>query len=278
MSGDKIPVVNGTSGRLQKRPEHEHDCRIDFDSRPGNLTTQIKAVKILCSDAFARWHPILLNQEYMSLPKTDVFEGLPEVKIRTAYERIYGLKNWNEKQLDIFKLLRHVPGKGFAFIEGIFGCGKTHVQVTLAKILVDLGLHVLIVAPTNAAIQALSRTLVKNIPDLDAVRVLCDNASEMDKFKDQGGDSEAHDTARSRGYDDDGFREERQSDAIFRLLGSKVSFRAFRYNVVPEHDLQTHVDSLVQDMTERNESLDLSFHSEEDSDDPDDIFKQQTQN
>ena len=36
---DWSPVVIGTSDRQQKGPEHEHDCRIEFDAQPGNLTT-----------------------------------------------------------------------------------------------------------------------------------------------------------------------------------------------------------------------------------------------
>lgn len=51
----------------------------------------------------------------------------------------------------------------------IFSCDKTLIEATLAKLLVIFGKHVQLVAPTNAALQALSKTLVKNYLELSGV-------------------------------------------------------------------------------------------------------------
>lgn len=144
-------------------------------------------------------------------------------------------------------MLRRVPGNGFAFVEGIFGCGKTLVQAVLAKLLVDLGKPVLIVAPTNAAIQAISETLLKQTPDLSAVRIVFAGAEDAKKFSQQN---------------DEPAQTENKDLAVFRLLKDMNAFRTSRYNVVEEHDLQLHVEKMVEEMSQRGESLLFEYQRE----------------
>lgn len=104
------------------------------------------------------------------------------------------------------------------------------------------------------------------------MRIFCDDGTELERFQNRGENPEEQNDTHSH----DQLREEAQSHAMFCLVGSKATFHAFRYNVVPEHDLQTHVDNMVQEMMERNESLDLIYHLQEDTDDPeDDVFKEE---
>jgi hypothetical protein len=59
---------------------------------PHNLAAQINAVNKLLSHEFQRWHPIVLNQEYLGMPRRDVFEGIPEDQLQAAYWRIYAVE------------------------------------------------------------------------------------------------------------------------------------------------------------------------------------------
>jgi hypothetical protein len=154
------------------------------------------------------------------------------------------LREWNPSQVEVFNLLRNVPGDGFAFIEGIFGCGKTLVQAMLAKLLSGLGKHVLIVAPTNAAIQAISKSIIDNAGDVEAVRVVFAESEKVKKFG-QHGDSKG--------------QAETKEVALFRLVQSMTSLRAERYEVASQHDLQTHVERLVATMSANKETLSFSF-------------------
>jgi hypothetical protein len=116
----------------------------------------------------------------------------------------------------VFDLLREVPGDGFAFVEGIFGCGKTLLQVALAKVVSDLGLRV---APTKAAIQALSKKMAKYFPDVNAVRVVYDDSKQTEQFDDDKG------TTASNKND---LQDHIESQAMFRLPRSNITFRTLR--------------------------------------------------
>lgn len=220
-------------------------CQLKFRIDPENYRSQINAVNALCKTKFAVWHPILLNQEYTGLRVVDVFENMPEEDIQRVYREIFNMKNWDEGQRSIFHLLRNVPGNGFAFIEGIFGCGKTLIEATLAALLAMLGKHVLLVAPTNAALQALSKTLVKEHPGMDAVRVVYAGSKDTERL---GGDG-------NMGGNSDEL-------AMMGLLRSMVRARASRYEVEQKHDLQRHVDNLAAAMKDRGETLDFVYAAE----------------
>ncbi|KAI7977218.1 hypothetical protein EIK77_005423 [Talaromyces pinophilus] len=228
---------------LRNVPSKQWTCKVVFDMHMQTVKTQVKTINQLCED-FQRWHPILLNHNYASLDHVDVFEGLQVEIVQRAYEELLALRKWNPSQVEVFNLLRKVPGDGFAFIEGIFGCGKTLVQAMLAKLLSGLGKHVLIVAPTNAAIQAISKSIIDNAGDVEAVRVVF---SESEKVKKFGQHDDSKDQAEAREV------------ALFRLLQSMTSLRAERYDVASQHDLQTHVEKLVATMSANNETLPFSF-------------------
>lgn len=192
-----------------------------------------------------RLHPTLLNHDYAALGKVDIFQGLPQDEVQSANRRVFGMKRWNTKQVEVFQMLRGVAGNGFAFVEGIFGCGKTLVQAVLAKLLVDLGKHVLTVAPTNAEIQDISETLVKQAPDLSAVRIVF--AEDAKKFSQQN---------------DEPAQTKSKDPAVFRLLKDMNAFRTSRYNVVEEHDLQFQSKKMVEEMSRRGESLLFEYQRE----------------
>jgi hypothetical protein len=236
-------IVNEWSGGSE--PLNKFPCRLKFKISPKNVKAQINALTTLRKSRFENWHPILLNQEYSGLRVVDVFEGMPEEDVQRAYRDIFNLKMWNDGQRSIFELLRNVPGNGFAFVEGIFGCGKTLVQATLAKLLVMLGKHVLLVAPTNAALQALSKTLVSNYPELDAVRVVYAASKDLNRLNDDGKTKESNEEL-----------------AMMGLLRSMVRVRASRYDVEQQHDLQRHVDDLANAMKDRDETLDFVYAAE----------------
>jgi hypothetical protein len=129
-----------------------------------------------------------------------------------------------------------VPGGGFAFVKGIFGCGKTLVQAMLAKVLIDLARYVLIVAPSHAALKVISENILTNAPELDALRVVFGGAQKLKRV---------------------GERNAQTQDEVpmFRLFQDLSTSRTSRYGVVLEDDLQVHLDKLVEDMTKRGEKL-----------------------
>lgn len=236
---DSSSLENQLSG--EHHSGKQYPCKLDFDLHDENLKAQIEAVNTVCSNLS------VTGIRFFALGKVDIFQGLPQDKIKTAYQRVFAMKRWNGKQLEAFQMLRGVPGDGFAFVEGIFGCGKTLVQAVIAKLLVDLGKHVLIVAPTNATLQAISETLVKQTPDLSAVRVVYAGAKEAKK---------------SSQHNDEHAQTGSKDLAVFRLLKDMHAFRTSRYNVVAEHDLQFHVERLVDEMSQGGESLWFKFQPE----------------
>ncbi|GAM34882.1 hypothetical protein TCE0_015f02759 [Talaromyces pinophilus] len=256
----KLPVTNNLvlllmpSGRpssdlnnvlsARHEPTKEFTCKIKFQTHTNNVKAQVNAITTVCSTSFDRWYQVLLNQDYAAIGVRDVFKDLPEDQIARAYDQVHAMKDWNPSQLQAFKLLRDVPGDGFAFIEGIFGCGKTLVQVMLAKILVSLGKHVMIVAPTNAALRAISDSMVKNVGDVEAVRVVYAGSDKIMQF----------------GLDDDERgRAETEELSMFRLVKDLTTLHASRYEVSPEHDLQGHVQKLVAALSERGETIQFEY-------------------
>lgn len=222
-----LSLTGETTGNFVFRSEYKYNCKLDFQVSDENVRAQINAINNLRTEKFSRWHPILLNTDYSILPSVDVFEGIPEDEVKAEYRKVKSMRKWNKTQADVFKLLRQVPGNGFAFIEGIFGCGKTLVQATLAKFIAELGLQVLMVAPTNAALQAISETLSEVAPDLRTVRLVSSAAKGLKKYEVK--ETDALDT----------------ETAMFRLLQNEASSRVARYHVVEKHRLHFHLENLV---------------------------------
>ncbi|QKX59005.1 uncharacterized protein TRUGW13939_06134 [Talaromyces rugulosus] len=223
--------------------EHQYDCKLVFNVSDENSKLQINAVNTLCTEKFARWHPILLNTDYAILPSVNIFQGIPRDRVRAEYQKVAKMKDWNKKQHDVFNLLLKVPGNGFAFIEGIFGCGKTLVQAILARLIAGLGLQVLMVAPTNAALQAVSQVLSNDAPELRAARLVFSGAESLKTFEVQ--ETETLDTEM----------------AMFGLLRGEISSRIDRYHVVGTHMMSYHIDNLVSTCTAEGKELGFSYQA-----------------
>jgi hypothetical protein len=98
-------------------------------------------------------------------------------------------------------------------------------QPLLAKLLIDLGFHVLIVALTNAALQAISKTIFEKMPKLNASWL-----SLLGRLMQTSSAKENEQTSK-----------ENIDYSMFCLLQSMAAVHDARYNVIPEHDLQAHV-------------------------------------
>lgn len=225
----------------------EFNCGLEFKDNEESVKSQINAINTLCGQRFARWHPILLNSDYAGLRSLNFQDGLCLKDVENAYESVDKIAEWNAPQYKVFELLKDMPGNGFAFVEGIFGCGKTLIQAALAKLLAGLGMHVLIVAPTNAALKAFSAQLHEIGPELKALRYVYDGA----KFSNQL-DFEENSVASDVEF------------SMFQLLESGVAMRGLRYDVLPCHSMQSHLDELV--LMYSKDGGKLSFNSQ--SDDP----------
>ncbi|CRG91601.1 ATP-dependent helicase NAM7 [Talaromyces islandicus] len=168
--------------------ERKFSCKLKFHISEENVKAQIKAINTLRTEEFSRWHPILLNSDYVALPSVNVFE-IPLNEVKAECRKVLKMRRWNKEQAEVFELLRKVPGNGFAFIEGIFGCGKTLVQAALAKLITALGLQVFIVAPTSAALQAVSQVLSEVAPELRTARIVFSGAEALKNYEVQETDT-----------------------------------------------------------------------------------------
>lgn len=109
-----------------------------------------------------------------------------------------------------------------------------------------------IVAPTKAAVQALSTKMAKYFPDVNAIRIVCDD-SKTEKL-----DSE-NETTPSKETD---LQDLLESQAMFRLLRSNMQFRALRYEVEPQHNVETHIEQYVQEMVADSGKLFFTYQPE----------------
>lgn len=73
--------------------------------------------------------------------------------------------------------------------------------------------------------------MVDQFPDVNAVRVVCNHHDE-------------HTTE----SDENDLQDDIDSQAIFRLLKSNISFCILRYKVEPQHDLENRMQQHIQDM------------------------------
>jgi predicted ATP-dependent serine protease len=63
-------------------------------------------------------------------------------------------QTWNKLQQNAIQSLT-------ALIEGSFGCGKTTLLAAMTTLCANVGLHVLMVSPTNAGLQAIEKAIQK---------------------------------------------------------------------------------------------------------------------
>ncbi|KJK61398.1 AAA domain protein [Aspergillus parasiticus SU-1] len=230
-----------------ERP-NSYDCSIEFPVTDRNVKVQIKTVNTLCSAANSKWHPVLLNHEYSVLQLHNIFDVVPEEDVTAAYAYVLSMKAWNESQVAAFDLLKRLPG-GFATIEGIFGCGKTSVQAAMALLCKRLGYHVLMVAPSNAALLAVENQLSELDDTVPALRVL---QSQVEK----------RNTFRSETQNDNG------TETDHEAVGTWIDFieglnkaRLCRYDTLNAHGLHNWIPNIAKDLQERNERLLFSgFH------------------
>lgn len=89
-------------------------------------------------------------------------QDFPRLSYGTYYQKL------EPRQLEAVKLLREAPGDGCAFTEG-FSVVKLLSPCMLANPR-QPGKHVLIVAPTNATVQAISDYIIKHIDDIETFR------------------------------------------------------------------------------------------------------------
>lgn len=227
----------------QSNLKNLYQCFLTFDVYKGNIRDQINAVNKLRGKKFERWNPILLNQEYTGLETIDLFQGLKNDEIQAAYNKLFESVQWNKSQAELFNLMRKVPGNGVAFVEGNAGCGKTLALAKLCSLLVELGKHVIIVAPTNAAVLAISRTFRALIPRI---------TSSLTATR-----SDGDDVLRCDGDADD---TDQDTIDIFHLFRPSVQTSTVKFQVLPEHDLQEHVDRLVKNFVLQERTLGFTYH------------------
>lgn len=109
------------------------------------------------------------------------------------------------------------------------------------------------VAPTKAAVQALSKKMAEYFPDVNAVRVVYDDSKQTEQFDDAKGTTASN---------ENDLQDDIESQAMFRLPRSNITFRALRYEVEPQHDIQTHIDQYIQEMAANNEQLIFTYQPE----------------
>lgn len=83
-----------------------------------------------------------------------------------AFNKVLRLKSWNNEQKAVFDLATKLKG-GFSLVEGFPGCGKSTTLAALAIIYYLSGLHVLIVGPSNASVDAATQKLVTLMGDIE---------------------------------------------------------------------------------------------------------------
>lgn len=174
-TGDLHIAVYGKSllryGELVSKPGeplHFVDAFLEFDEIEAPLRRQINALTRLRETP--RWHHLFLNHESTQLPDVKPLDGLDPSNVETAFKTVLGLKHWNREQKAVLDLAKNLKS-GFGLVEGFPGCGKSTTLAALAILYHVAGLHVLIVGPSNASVDAVTEKLIALSPDIDYVRV-----------------------------------------------------------------------------------------------------------
>ena len=150
----------------------EHPGSLKFDINKAPIRRSINALAKLKAntDEVARWFSLLLNHEPNALPDIDLLHGIDPNVIQSALRHLLQLKQWNAEQVAAFRSVRNTKA-GCSLLEGFPGCGKTTVLAAIAIFLRLCGFDILLVGPSNAAVDALTREFEELAPELKYVRV-----------------------------------------------------------------------------------------------------------
>ncbi|KAJ9397409.1 hypothetical protein DTO282F9_5717 [Paecilomyces variotii] len=176
--GDIYIAIHGTSifkkarGLLTSPGDRLRWCtgNVEFSDNDAPIKRQVNCLELLHNTASHLWTSVFLNQELSGMEIIDPFAELDEVTVKAAFDAVLHLKKWTDQQLAVFKMIRQLRG-GVGLIEGYPGCGKTTVLAALALLCHKAGLHVLIVTPSNAAVDAFTSELLSMAPEIDYVCV-----------------------------------------------------------------------------------------------------------
>ncbi|KAF5866133.1 hypothetical protein ETB97_000667 [Aspergillus alliaceus] len=175
----------------------------------------------------ARWFPLLLNHEPNALPDVDLLRETDPKVVQSALRHLLKLKQWNAEQTNAFRSLRKTKA-GCSLLEGFPGCGKTTVLAAIAIFSYLCGFNILLVGPSNAAVDALTREFKELEPDLDYVRVRRGEVEKRSKA-----------TANPREADDgnEGQAEIERHTALIGLLTTLKETRSRRVQGDLEHSV-----------------------------------------
>lgn len=225
-----------------------YQCLLKFENSDSNVKQQVNAINQLCSDAkFSRWQPTLLNHEYSSLEKQNIFAGIDDQQVSNAFARVSALKKWNTPQSAAFEFLKKLPG-GFGVVEGIFGCGKTSVQAAMALLCHYANMHVLLVAPFNVALAELERKFSELDSKTPILRVLQAQREQGNAMREVPG----RDHEQDQDDDDQGFV------AWLGALQALKDNLYSKFDVMVEHSLAKKVAERADAARANNEVIPLA--------------------
>ncbi|KAE8423790.1 AAA domain-containing protein [Aspergillus pseudocaelatus] len=150
----------------------EHPVSLKFEINKAPIRRSINALAKLKANEneVARWFPLLLNHEPNALPDVDLLHGIDPNVIQSALRHLLQLKQWNADKVAAFRSVRNTKA-GCSLLEGFPGCGKTTVLAAIAIFLHLCGFDILLVGPSNAAVDALTREFKELAPEVEYVRV-----------------------------------------------------------------------------------------------------------
>jgi hypothetical protein len=211
----------------------EHPGTLQFDINRAPIKRYINALAKLKDNenGVARWFPLLLNHEPNALPDVDLLSEVKQDVINSALQHILNLKQWNTQQKNAFRSLRKTKA-GCSILEGFPGCGKTTVLAAIAIFLYLCGFDILLVGPSNASVDALTREFKELRPDLNYLRI---RRGEVEK--------RARNTANPRATDgDDEERAEvERHSALTGLLMTLKESRSRKVEGDPEQTVLSYV-------------------------------------
>ncbi|KAK1139333.1 hypothetical protein N8T08_001104 [Aspergillus melleus] len=145
---------------------------LKFEINKAPIKRSINALAKLKANEYevARWFPLLLNHEPNALPDVDLLRETDPKVVESALRHLLKLKQWNAEQTNAFRSLRKTKA-GCSLLEGFPGCGKTTVMAAITIFFYLCGFNILLVGPSNAAVDVLNREFKELRPDLDYVRV-----------------------------------------------------------------------------------------------------------
>lgn len=136
--------------------------RVTVQTNDAGVRRQVDAVNKLCSGT-NKWQRVFLNHS-SSLPVVNPIESLqlPNEKIDEAMMKVLQSNNvrLNPERVHCVESCTNMPG-GVLVIQGFPDCGKSWTIAAMAKVFLLLGVHVILAAPTHAAVDALCNRFCK---------------------------------------------------------------------------------------------------------------------